>query len=149
VDSFYFVRVMALDLVKIYNFQIVSHVCCVPWVLESESTNFTEWWSTSLWSCAHGKLHAHFRGTFRFILVLSFSFCVSHSVWPRAKNLYRNFDQHVKLPTLGLACGFILFCQSYWPWLSKYLQFSTYVARSSKSIWPRVMKLHRNVDEYV
>jgi hypothetical protein len=42
------------------------------------------------------------------------------------------------------ACGFILFGQSYGPWLSKNgnFQFPAYL----KFIWPRVMKFNRNVN---
>jgi hypothetical protein len=42
-----------------------------------------------------------------------------------------------------------LFRICYCLWLSKTSQFSTCVARSSKSIWHKVMKLYRNVAQHV
>jgi hypothetical protein len=100
VDIFSIFRVTALDLVKICNSQLVSHIS--QKVFDLESLNLTG-------------------------MLLSMCSCAP------------------KVLLVDLVC----FVKSYCPCPSKYLQFSICVTCSSKSIWPRVMKLYRNVDQHV
>jgi hypothetical protein len=71
------------------------------------------------------------------------------SICPRVMELHRKTNQHVKLCAWGFAYGFILFCERYCRWLSKKFQCSTCVTHSSKCIWHSVLKLNRNIDQYV
>jgi hypothetical protein len=68
VDLFWFVRVFALDLVNILNFQLVSHVAQKVFDLESES--FTGM-LLSMCSCVPGYFYVDMFSIFR-VLALNF-----------------------------------------------------------------------------
>jgi hypothetical protein len=108
---FCFVRVIAHDLVKICNFQLVSHI--PQKVLELESWNLTGI-LLSMWSCAPGYFRVDIFSIFKVIAldlvkitIFSLSMHSWKSIWPAGLKVYKNVGQHMYLCTLGFACGFI------------------------------------------
>jgi hypothetical protein len=131
-------RVIALDLVKIYYFELVSHV--TQKVFHLVSWNFIE------------MVHL---GIFMWIYLvilelcpwlsknLQFSTCVAHMskkhlTWSH-ETLKECWSACVVVH-LGIFVWIYLVILELCPWLIKNLQFSTCVAHMSKSIWPGVMK---------
>jgi hypothetical protein len=113
VDIFGILRVIAIDLVKIYNFQHVSHVS--QKVFDLVSWNFTGIW-LSMCSCAPGVSLVDLFCFVRFIaldLVKTVPLCCvicSLCAWVSINHLYRNNDQYtVKLCIWGFARGFFQF----------------------------------------
>jgi hypothetical protein len=124
VGLFCFVRVIALELVKVCHFQIDLHIALK--VFDLKSWNFTGM-LLSMWRCAPGvslvDLFCFVRVTV-LELVEILSLChSSKSIWLRVMKLYRNDAQHVKLCTWCITCWFIQFCQSYCLWISKKFHF--------------------------
>jgi hypothetical protein len=123
VDLLRICRVIALALVQICNFQIVSHVTQKIFDLVMKLyRNVAQHVKLCTWDffCNVRVIALDLVKICNFQLV---SHVAQKSIWPRVIKLYSNAAQNVKVCTCGFVCGFILFCNSYCPCLLNICNF--------------------------
>jgi hypothetical protein len=155
VDIFSIFRVIALDLVKICNFQLVSHV--TQKIFDLELWNLTGM-LISMCSCAPGYFLVNKFSIFRVIALDLVKICNFQLVSHVTKKVFDLQSWNLIRMLLSMSsCApgyfhvdiFSCFFLSYCPWLTKNLQNLTCAAHNSKSLWPVGLKVYKNVGQHV